>query len=953
MEPTGKEPSQFPIYALIALILGATGVFYLQNPLKSFRPTESIEKPPAMTSTVEARLWQDPFSAIRKHLREYKDKDPSIYPHLFGEEPRTLREEVQGLLGRGKQVLIMPVMIPGGPWVEDHETRLRNRYAALAALDSAGYTPSESDRIHWVRIVNWTWKNEKDTQTPLMVPYEWCERSLLDPGASIFAPDEKDYDKILVLWIEDRAMEGTPIGKLERLIKELAWSPGDDIKGRVRLLGPTSSDGLKEILEDPGRPEAEAFPAGYLKIYSPWATADPILLGEQGGSTHLVLRTIANDRSLVERLVDELEQRGMDFCKRSDRVAIISEWDTFYGRALPLTFAACAEAKYSRCSNSGSYESLPDNPIRRVIYLRGLDGKLPEDGPAGSTESQEKKGELKEHERPEGRSQLDYVRRLAETLYKEEGRNLKAIGILGSDVYDKLLLLQALRDRFPHAIFFTTDMDARLLHPSQAEWARNLIVASSFDLRPPEATWAPGRGPAPFRDAYQTSLYVAILEALGRICPDQRKQFSMARLYEVGRSGARKLEAQRGRDLLDVIGKWWLPLLAAPFLILAFMHLRLGLDGWRLKEGRTSLFFYLGFFAAIGLGALCVGLAKGPPEPFACFEGISIWPSEILRLVAAFLSFHFLIRAHKKLLAGNKEISEEFSLAPMASNTLTPPRGRMHKIWRIISNVWPDQKGVVDVDRLWQQYLRRGRFSYRWLRIILLSLLYVAFTFPLFRIVGSPVVPYRGDASFLADRMILFMSVVLLILLIFFVVDATMLSDRLIRKLGQGLPTWPTKSLERWSSNIAGIRKIPEEWLNIQLIARHTEVVGSFVVYPFIVLFLMILSRISLFDRWDWPLSLIVVLSLNSACAVYCAFVLRRSAKLARASVIQDLKRKRLEAQGDEKRAQQLSFVIQEIEGLKQGAFAPLSHQPVLRAILMPFGGIGGALLLDYLTNTF
>ena len=95
-------------------------------------------------------------------------------------------------------------------------------------------------------------------------------------------------------------------------------------------------------------------------------------------------------------------------------------------------------------------------------------------------------------ERPEGTSQFDYVRRLASRIraddqklrqrYGRKENGIRAVGVLGSDVYDKLLVLQALQPEIPHAMFFTTDLDARLFHPREQDWARNLIVASSFGL---------------------------------------------------------------------------------------------------------------------------------------------------------------------------------------------------------------------------------------------------------------------------------------------------------------------------------------------------------------------------------------------------------------------------------------------------------------------------------------
>ena len=64
-------------------------------------------------------------------------------------------------------------------------------------------------------------------------------------------------------------------------------------------------------------------------------------------------------------------------------------------------------------------------------------------------------------EEPIGRSQFDYLRRLADSIYqldqqlrqKDQG-SIRAVGILGSDFYDKYLVLQALKQRFPASYFF-------------------------------------------------------------------------------------------------------------------------------------------------------------------------------------------------------------------------------------------------------------------------------------------------------------------------------------------------------------------------------------------------------------------------------------------------------------------------------------------------------------------
>ena len=127
---------------------------------------------------------------------------------------------------------------------------------------------------------------------------------------------------------------------------------------------------------------------------------------------------------------------------------------------------------------------------------------------------------------------------------------VKAIGIVGSDVYDKLLILQALRSRFKDKIFFTTDLDARYLHADQKEWARNLVIASNFDLslRP-----ALQQSTLPFRDGYQTATYLAALMALEGKPLDywsgKMKDWLRPQIFEIGRTEAVHLASPSVPDL--------------------------------------------------------------------------------------------------------------------------------------------------------------------------------------------------------------------------------------------------------------------------------------------------------------------------------------------------------------------------------------------------------------------
>ena len=107
----------------------------------------------------------------------------------------------------------------------------------------------------------------------------------------------------------------------------------------------------------------------------------------------------------------------------------------------------------------------------------------------------------------EGQSQFDYLGPLADDLRRRDGEfrrtddgHIAAIGVLGSDIYDQLLILQALRPEFPEALFFTTDLDA-LLPQNEAQYTSGLLVASSFGL---VLNLKLQKVMPPFRSIYQT-----------------------------------------------------------------------------------------------------------------------------------------------------------------------------------------------------------------------------------------------------------------------------------------------------------------------------------------------------------------------------------------------------------------------------------------------------------------
>ncbi|YCM46676.1 hypothetical protein V2O64_11660 [Verrucomicrobiaceae bacterium 227] len=432
-------------------------------------------------------------------------------------------------------------------------------------------------------------------------------------------------------------------------------------------------------------------------------------------------RTVHADDVLMSELVHELGRRGVDLKDPADHVVLVSEWDTSYGRTLPESFISAA--------NGGS----PDN-IRRFVYERGLDGIVQgAEGEKISGSEKEKKSsdekvdwfDRSHQEKASGKSQFDYMRRMADQISElnarlqrgNEGR-VRAIGILGSDVYDKLVVLRALRKRFPGVVFFTTDLDAILFQRDEIEWTRNLLVLSSYGLKLHEELQ---RDTPPFRNSYQTAIFASVLLALDQIEHKEFMPMQKPRIFEIGKAGGYDLSQLRegGRSkfypdrtdrwdvtryrfvlmgmvlsagvlflLLRQIGKEYqgklmvapgTPPLAGPFTIYGAWWQQQFHKLFRFPSNKSGIHFRTDNLSYIGKVAnylplsgvllfmvfgLTVGFAydRGLGEPWSLFDGISIWPSQIIRIVVFFLSFHFVFLSGLKLERNLLELSQSYGL---------------------------------------------------------------------------------------------------------------------------------------------------------------------------------------------------------------------------------------------------------------------------------------------------
>jgi hypothetical protein len=337
-------------------------------------------------------------------------------------------------------------------------------------------------------------------------------------------------------------------------------------------------------------------------------------------------------------------------------------------------------------------------------------------------------------------------------------------------------------------------------------------------------------------------------------------------------------------------------------------------------------------------------------EPFSLTDGISVWPTATMRLLAFVLSLVFFYHSWQRLMANDGELMRRFGLVPAGAST-PPVRCPVFGIhyWR------PDAGGEVEATDLWKEYQARGRWKQRLIRILPQTLLYGGFGVLLMALSGFPVMPCRGDACFYINYGVLGVSVLAMTLLMFYVVDATRLCRRLITVMIGTTIRWPLGILEQEAARLGVDQAYVREWIAIEFIAQRTAVISAMIYYPFVIVFLMGVARHSYFDRWDFPIGLVVIFGLNAAYAFGNGVFLRRSAEQAKRAAMTQLKaRLRTAPQAlplTSEKAQQIERMVMQIEQTQEGAFLPFTRHPLFGAIALPTGGTGLVLLFEYLAT--
>jgi len=987
------KPSIANFSGILTVLLLVVGAVWVQGPLDTNRPAAGSGGARLVgVQDVDARLWQDPFGVVNRALHgksAQKDakavsktgRPPALtaQPHT----PKSLQQQIsRNLQIRPDGVIVLGVMVHGGPSVGSEEYRRRTRYAVLSALMSNGYQPLDAEHIGFVN------GSDLECAYPQFVPYEWLHGEGVRPA--------------LVLWLDesalaqepskkDAALRGRPLARLARLLETLV---GTKANGSVQfdIVGPASSGMLLAMADELGeynRSDSTQAPRLLPKLgfYSPFATisddrvrasyfaieesvlaeaesclpqndacrVDQLFAGNAKHRVRTFVRAQASDEAVIALLFDELHQRGV---AEGSHIAIVGEMDTEYARRL------AKEVEFAHAIGR----------VHKFNYMRGVDGKL---GDADKAEGDSKKAGDKARdggqvERPEGDQQIDYIRRLRDAMKQRESWlteranskrawspfmqkvSFKAIGVIGNDYYDKLLVLQALRPVFPDAVFFTTDAYAAMLHPVDNKAMRNVVVGSGFGL-----SLNPGlqNGTPPFRDSYQSAAYMAVRLALAAahgqdLAEAPAQAWLQPVAWEVGRTRLFALRpqmhplpcedgelncphdlrhARAGPALSGVL------LVALGALVVSLVVSR------RLRQlAGTAVRRWWFYVLVLPAAGLVVSLLIIPAfneamrwsgEPFAWFEGVSVWPSNLLRGAALLVAVGGLVYAYCSVSQRIAETGGKFF--PVDHSSAVPPA---------------DHANPCCAWNAYRRSMRLGRVGGR-------AAVELACIFALFmtvsRVTGSvPYTPTRSPDAHLLNFAIVMASVLMTWYLLACIVVAVRHTSDLTRNLSRRT-AWPDAMRQQYGLPDSTRSTQFDDWLDLQVIARQTEAVNRLVYFPFLALLLLVVARSDIFDNWSVPPELVIVLGFSFLYLIAAAVQLRHTAEKARINAQRALERKRIMLQGrdspdDKVLATQCGTLIEGIQKLNRGAFLPFTQQSMARAFLALVGGISGAKLLEY-----
>jgi hypothetical protein len=448
---------------------------------------------------------------------------------------------------------------------------------------------------------------------------------------------------------------------------------------------------------------------------------------------------------------------------------------------------------------------------------------------------------------------------------------------------------------------------------------------------------------------------------------------------------------------------WWWAVVAGGISLLIYPGLRMRTSAWHAFIALALVLLLAWAWHWVDAAPSASPPAASQGEPLVWLEGISGWPSHFINVLAMLAGVFALDRSWKVARSAHDEEHRWLGVpavtdvpvpadAPTVSGKSSTAAGKS-KLWLL---EWIRERRLgtwkrnvkhdpVDVELVWNEFRRRAGAGARGMRVGFWYVLTGTVTVSMFLALHDealPNVPVRGHDHRCLITVTMFLALVLLPLVIVAVADAARLTNRLIMALSSGRSIYPTSTVERfaaklgtehqklWSRRVAaeprernGPGRPPaaeplrhtllDDWIDMRLIARHSDAITPLVIAPFAMLTLLVIARSRLFDNWalTWPIALVAALCVVSLGALTISLKLAAEDMRTRALDRMRADWRWLQGSSDDlqKLSEPMQKMIETVEKERRGAFAAPFDQWFFKALLVPLGGAGGAQLIDRL----
>ncbi len=524
----------------------------------------ALSLPPPATITSE---WLDRQVAGSRTARLIDDYlgDVGCLAGAAALDTRKARGTSVALVALGEQVPCdLDAVVVSIADYEDSNSRWqadRTLATVQVAVGAAGYT---LERFHLPRA-----GATKDTDTAEDTdpdirrgPGVLLFRRLPSSGAALRqvheAPGEGHVEVLVVLTVPEMPTSGierTPLLMAVHLALTLHGVPhraGPSHVTELRVVGPFYSGsslsllrGLEEIAYLEG--ERDARRGLQVQVISGSATSGgncALLAGNLAHDGHVTFeRTVHQDETLLLALQEQLGAIRPEW-KIGDGVALLTESNTGWGASLdaqgpgrvrtPADGAAVRDATVAECGPPAPLEATRPfrNALRLGFPLHIADRYASRQRMATDPEYAKVLGAVETLRLDDSITPSDrlptftpYLTDAARDLTLDgilsqlQRRRIGAVGILATDVRDRLFLAREINRVAPDVLLFGTEPDILMLHAEYAPYVRGTLMASSYPMQGHAQTLTHGAGMherrVQFTSMAQQGLYNALLLAIG------------------------------------------------------------------------------------------------------------------------------------------------------------------------------------------------------------------------------------------------------------------------------------------------------------------------------------------------------------------------------------------------------------------------------------------------------